>query len=178
VSLELRARVEESGDFSASVEGDPSADRLTFSGRAELNGLELTDIASLIEARSGFEPESGAFHAVVEVHANGGEITAEVRPVVTAPELSSDGTGVTALLKGAAAEVAIEAYTEDVRGADDPALVGGFPVRGTVQEGARPIPTFLAIVATSLGRGLHESLAVPPGSEQPTRVKPPRDDAH
>jgi hypothetical protein len=174
-SLDVSGRVQESGTLRASVDAEPAADGLDFSGRAALDALALTDVAAVVGARSDFVPEGGTFHAKVQVQAEGGRITGEVRSVIEAPELSAEGGGVAAAVKGLAADAAMEVLTEDARGVDDPALVGTFPVRGEVAERAREIPTFLAIVAASLGRGLSEGLSVSPGSDEPTRVVGPRD---
>jgi hypothetical protein len=174
-SLDLSGRVQESGTLRASVDAEPAADGLDFSGRAELDALALTDVAAVVGARSDFVPEGGTFHATVQVRAEGGRITGEVRPVIEDPELSAEGDGVAAAAKGLAADATMELLAEDAKGVDDPALVGAFPLQGEVAEPAREIPTFLAIVAAALGRGLSEGLSVSPGSDEPTRVVGPRE---
>jgi hypothetical protein len=175
-SLTMRARLQGSGRLQAFVEVDPAAERITFSGSAELAGLHLTDIADLIEAKSDFEPRGGSFHGTLEVEADGGKIRGAVRPVVESPDLSPEGDGLAAAVKGAIADLKIDRHTDDREGdGKGPVLVSSIPIRGDAGERAEAIPTFLAIVAAGFARGLSDGLAVPPGSDEPTRVVPPRD---
>jgi hypothetical protein len=175
-TLAVNARLQDSGDVAASAEAAPAADRLTFSGKARILGLKLEDLEQLIEARSDFQPEGGAYHATVEVRADGGELTGEVRAVVESPNVSAEGDGIGAAAQGLAADAALALLAEPVEGVDDPALVATIPIRGTLAERARPIPTFLAVVASSFARGLSAGLSVPPGTDTPTRVRGPRAD--
>jgi hypothetical protein len=171
-SLEVRARVERSGDLHAVLDASPAAERLTFSGRARLQGLKLEDISRLITANSSYTPEGGTFRATVEVRAEAGELDGEVRPVVASPEVSTEGSGLAAAVKELAADAAVAAATEDVAGAGE-GLTARIPIGGSVEEPARPIATFLKIVAAGLGRGLSETLSVT-SDASPLRVASPR----
>lgn len=155
MTLAASGMVQRSGKMTVAVQADPFETPLSFRGRAELEGFDISQMNSLIESQKGVKLAPGRFSMTMGFESNQGRLTGRVVPHL-------EGSG-------------IEAGEENLGGALK-ALLGRMtmafstPAEGTEASGAilvrddltRPdrqlLPTMEKVVENGFLLGIQESL--------------------
>jgi Domain of Unknown Function (DUF748) len=165
--LAARGTLQESGRVSVFATADPLAKKVTFAGQGELKGLRLAELATLIGAKSGIEPDKGIFDLNVRFEAKEGKITGGVRPILKGVDMKAHKGGIGPKLKALLADAGIKIFSDDVAGRQ--AVATTIPIRGTIDDpDVQAVPTILGILRNAFVRGLSDGLS---GLPQPTAKK-------
>jgi hypothetical protein len=165
--LAARGTLQDSGKVSVFATADPLAKKLTFAGQGRLEGLRLAEVATLIGAKSGIEPDKGIFDLNVRFEAKDGKIEGGVRPILKDVDMKAHKGGIGPKLKALLADISIKIFKDDIPGRN--AVATTIPIRGTIDDpDIQAVPTILGILRNAFVRGLSDGLS---GLPQPTAKK-------
>jgi hypothetical protein len=158
--LAARGTLQKSGKVSVFATADPLAKALTFAGQAKLDGLRLTEIARLLDAKADVVAEEGVLDLAVRFRAVDGKLDGGVRPVLTGAEVKSGKASLGAKVKAFLVDAALDIFDDDARDA----VATTIPIVGTVRGAqVQAVPTIVGILRNAFVRGLEGSLAgLPP----------------
>lgn len=172
----LSGTLQKTGQVSVFLTADPFAERVTFSGRATVKGLDLREVRSFLADQADLEPRRGTLDLIAEFHVREGRVRGGVKPVLRDVQVSAAKPGPAPKLKEWLVE---RGQRPGERAGARRSLTGFVPIRGdVVQPNADLWPTVLRVLrnafTTGLGAGLED---LPPretaGSRAPQARTPP-----
>jgi len=156
--IAMRGRVGSTGEMSAFVTLDPWTGQLDLAGRAQVVGLQLADIAGLVERPTDLRLVEGTATVFMEFSIHENQITGEVKPFITGAELTVPGGAPIDEIKGWVARGAIELLGRDVRGEERVATE--VPIEGKlIQPDVGVVDAILELIGNAFLAGLQAGFA-------------------
>lgn len=167
--LAATATLQQSGRVQVFATADPLAKTLTFAGQATVRGLELREVAPLVESKSDVKPTRGTIDVFARFEAKDGALTGGVRPVVRGADLKAGKSGLGPKLEELLGDAALHIFKDE----DTHAVATTIPIEGTVQgPQTQVVPTIMGVLRNAFVRGLQGGLSglPPPRAKKPQGV--------
>jgi hypothetical protein len=156
-TLAASGTLQRSGQVSIFVTADPFARRLSFAGRAAVEGLAVREIADLLARKTDFFPTRGTIDVFATFRAVEGHLTGYVKPITRDVEL-----------KAAPGKPALKAWLADATlkllGESEPgrATSAGVPIHGDLTSPKAELwAAVWAVLRNSFVLGVESGLAQP-----------------
>jgi hypothetical protein len=162
-----RGTLQRTGRMSLFVTADPLAKKLTFAGQGRVEGLQLSELGELLQAKQDVVPDKGVLDMSLRVEAVNGQLTGGVRPILKDAGTRPAAPGLGAKIKSALADASLEIFKDEVPGRN--AVATTIPITGRVDDPElQLVPTILGVVRNAFVRGLSDSLTglPPPKAEK------------
>jgi hypothetical protein len=127
-----RGRIGRNGSLALFVTLDSWTSRLNFSGRAQILGLQLDEVAGLVEQRVGVVPTKGTFSVFMQFSVQDDRLTGGVRPILSNAKVSPEEQGALDHLKAWFVQGALDLLSRDVGGEQRLATV--VPLKGSIAQ--------------------------------------------
>ena len=166
-TLALRCAMQHSGRLDVFVTVDLLASKgLTFSGQADLRGLDLRDMEPVL-ARAGVKA-SGTFDLLARFSSKDRRLNGGLQPVLKNGKVESLGEDLGTKLKASLADKTIQLASDRVPGRNAVATV--VPIHGTLDNPKLEVwPAVMGVMQNAFVEGLSESLSkLPPPGPQPS----------
>jgi hypothetical protein len=160
--LRGHAIVQRSGKLKFTVNMDPWAKALTFSGKASLEDLDLRELYAFTKDRTDLRATQGTVDLFADLRARGGVLSGGVKPVLKNVEVESARPGLGDKLKAALADAAIHLVSNEDHGDEKVATV--VPLKGKVSDvHTQMVPTILGVIRNAFVEGLSSGFSsLPP----------------
>jgi hypothetical protein len=162
--LTARAQVGRSGVATLLVTADPFAKRITFSGRSQLRGLELSELYGFIAPKTDLQVAKGTLDMFAEFTCTNGLLRGGVKPLLKNVEVKAADDSWVNRLKAWATDKAVDVASDRVEGRNAVATV--VPIRGNLDNpDIQLVPAVLGVLRNAFVIGLSDSFArLPPGT--------------
>jgi hypothetical protein len=162
--LALSATFQKTGKVSIFASADPLAKGLTFSGSAQLRGLDMRELGELLSATVDFTPEQGTLDMSARFEAADGRLSGGVRPIMRNAAVKQAKPGLGAKIKSALADAALAILSDRVPNRN--AVATTVPIHGDLNEPDMPLwPTIIGVIRNAFVAGLADTLeGLPPKS--------------
>jgi hypothetical protein len=136
---------------------DPRPERLTFRVHAVIDGLAMSDLYQLLEAKADAHADKGTLSSTLDLSAHEGQIEGTVRTVLRNVDVETEHKDIGDRLKAWIADKSFDLVAHETpRGQTAKATL---PIRGTLRNPEAPVvPTMLALVRGSIARGISDAL--------------------
>jgi hypothetical protein len=164
IILTARAQVARSGVATLFVTADPFAKRITFSGRSQLRGLELSELHDFIAPKTDLQVAKGTLDMFAEFTCTNGILRGGVKPLLKNVEVKAADNSWVARLKAWAADETVDVASDRVEARNAVATV--VPIRGNLDKpDLQLVPAVLGVLRNAFVIGLADSFArLPPGT--------------
>lgn len=185
-ALAMHGRIQNTGHLSVMASAEPMAPLPTFSGQAEITGLQLRELRALVAEKTALSP-SGLFECFVVLTALDGRLNGAVKPVVRDPAIAAATAKAGDAVKAKLADAAIHAIS--LEGETHDTIATTLPIRGTLTAPQVQLwATVLGLFRNAFFEGLRNGFANMPAAasedargalsldverERPHRPRPP-----
>jgi len=160
--LALTGTVQKTGQLSVFATTNPLEKTLTFSGRAELRGLQMADLHDFLSSKAQLKMPRSELDVFATFYASKGSITGGVKPVLKHPEVQPTESDLGDRLKAALADTGLKLFSDRIPGRDAVATI--IPIKGTLGQPEPQLwPTIFGAIRNSFVEGVSEGFArIPP----------------
>lgn len=136
-----RGRIGREGRCALFVTVNPWTDDLDFSGRVQIIGLQLEELAGFVQQRTEVRPTSGSLAVFVQFSVHDGRIEGGIRPILTNAEVTAEDSSWLSELEDWVVSAAVELFSRDVGSRER--LAATIPLEGPLQDPRAPLWTAL-----------------------------------
>jgi hypothetical protein len=156
-TLAASGTLQRSGQISVFVTADPFTRRLSFAGRAAVEGLDLRELADLLARKTDYVPTSGTIDVYATFRVLEGHLTGHVKPVTHRAQLKP-APGKPAL-KAWIADATLKLLSESAPGR---ATTAGIPIHGDLTSPKAELWASLwAVLRNTFVLGIESGLGQP-----------------
>jgi hypothetical protein len=167
-TLNLRGKVQRSGDLAVDADIDPWTKLPTFMAKAKLEKLDARELYKFIAEKTDLKAVKGEINVFVEMKANDGVLKGGVKPLFKEVEIESNSSSLGSKLKAVLADTAVDLLSDDNSGRDAIATV--IPIRGSIKDPqTQLVPTVMGVIRNAFVIGLNGGFAGLPPKTAPEK---------
>jgi hypothetical protein len=167
-TLNLRGKVQRSGDLAVDAALNPWTRLPTFTAKAKLENLDARELYKFIAEKTDLKAVKGDINVFVELKANDGVLKGGVKPLFKDVEIESNSGSLGSKLKAALADAAVDLLSDDNSGRDAVGTV--IPIRGSLKDPqTQVVPTVMGVIRNAFVIGLNEGFAGLPPKTAPEK---------
>ena len=167
-TLNLRGRVQRSGQVRVEGTLDPWARKPTFTVDGALEHLKVQELYAFLSENAEMRPVSGIINVYAKIKSRNGALEGGVKPVFENLELEASKNDLGARLKAFLADTAVEILSNDEPGKDAVATV--VPIKGSIDApDVQLVPTILGVVRNAFVIGMQSGFQNLPPKTAPEK---------